>query len=215
MKKLLLFPLVFIVLVAVVYYFMSQPKKRATKISNPTISYYYNSAPDRTLIRTKTQAAILESYASQHGCSTQYCFLIDMNIPSGKKRFFVYDIQKDTIVAAGLVAHGSCNKDFLREASFSNTPGCGCSSVGKFKVGYPYKGRFGSSFKLFGLDSTNSNAYERNVVLHPYDCVPDSESYPYPICNSLGCPMVSYKFLNQLSEMITQSKKPILLWIYN
>ncbi len=212
MKKLLLFSFFFFTSFVIAFIFWP---RRDKKFSPAAISHVTPPQPvDFTLVKIKKQAAALRSYAAQKHFSTQYCFLIDMHLPSGKNRFFVYDLERDTTVLAGLVAHGSCNAPFANEASFNNTPRCGCSSIGKYKIGYAYKGRFSTSFKLFGIDSTNDNAFERNVVLHAYDCVPDHETYPYPICNSLGCPMVSYKFLNALSNIITRSKQPILLWIY-
>ena len=98
---------------------------------------------------------------------------------------------------------------------FSNTPGCGCTSIGKYKVSYRYKGRFGAAFKLRGLDITNNNAFNRAIVLHAYDCVPDIETYPAAICNSLGCPMVSYKYLREITSIIVASDKPLLLWVFS
>lgn len=65
-------------------------------------------------------------------------------------------------------------------------PGSGCTSLGKYKIGGAYQGQFGLAYKLYGLDSTNSNAYQRNVVLHAYDRVPDNEVYK-EICQSSGC----------------------------
>lgn len=162
----------------------------------------------------KGRAQRLKTYARAKGFATDYCFLIDMNRPSGKNRFFIYDLRKDSITAAGLVAHGSCNTTFLRTARFSNTPNEGCSSLGIYKVGYKYNGRFGRAYKLHGLDSTNSNAFKRAVVLHAYDCVPDKEIYPLSACNSLGCPMVSYAFLDKAARVIDQARRPVLLWVY-
>lgn len=160
------------------------------------------------------QALHLKSYAARKGFSTRYCFLLDMSLPSGKNRFFIYDLGKDSIVLAGLATHGSCNTGFLHEARFSNTPNQGCSSLGKYKIGHKYNGRFGAAYKLHGLDSTNSNAFRRYVVLHGYDCVPDEEIYPNPLCNSLGCPMVSYAFLDKAARVIDQARRPVLLWVY-
>jgi hypothetical protein len=117
-------------------------------------------------------------------------------------------------MASGLAAHGSCNTAFLEQAKFSNAPGCGCSAIGKYKIGYSYKGRFGKAYKLFGLDNTNSKSFDRNIVLHAYKCIPDKEIYPQPVCNSLGCPMVSYEFLETAAAFIDESKKPLLLWIF-
>jgi hypothetical protein len=156
----------------------------------------------------------INNYAIQNGYSTEYCFLIDMSLPGGRKRFFVYDLAKNSVVYSGLVAHGSCNQTFLSRPRFSNAAGCGCSSLGKYKVGEFYRGQYGKSFRLYGLDNCNSNAYKRAVVIHGYDCVPDEEIYPRVLCNSLGCVMVSYKFFDRLTSLIKESGKPILLWIY-
>ena len=156
----------------------------------------------------------INNYAIENGFSTEYCFLIDMSLPGGRKRFFVYDLVKNSIVYSGLVAHGSCNQTFLSRPRFSNTLSCGCSSLGKYKVGEFYRGQYGKSFRLYGLDNCNSNAYKRAVVIHGYGCVPDEEIYPRVLCNSLGCVMVSYNFFDRLSHIIEKSGKPIILWIY-
>jgi hypothetical protein len=170
-----------------------------------------NNANERSTVIHLNQAI---KYIQQNGYSTEYCFLIDMRICSGKNRFFVYDIRKNNVALSGLVAHGSCNSHFLELARFSNTTNCGCSSLGKYKVGKSYNGEFGKSYRLYGLDSSNSNAVKRAIVLHGFGPVPDEEIYPRVLCNSFGCPMVSRSFLNKLSEIIDRSEKPILLWIY-
>lgn len=154
------------------------------------------------------------NYAVSNGYSTEICFLIDMTLPSGRNRFFVYDLEKNSVINTGLVAHGSCNEDFISHPKFSNMTKSGCSSLGKYKVGEFYMGKYGKSFRLYGLDKSNSNAFKRSVVIHGYDCVPDQEIYPRVLCNSLGCVMVSYKFFDQLSKIIRRSNKPIILWIY-
>lgn len=163
---------------------------------------------------TKEEWTRAVQYAAENGYSTDYLFLIDMRIASGKKRFFVYNPKNDSVELSGLVAHGSCNRHFLEEARFSNQPNCGCSSVGKYKVGGAYHGEFGKSYRLFGLDSSNSNAFKRGIVLHGFDPVPDHEIYPESLCNSYGCPMVNRSFLSKLTDIIDRSPKPILLWIY-
>jgi len=170
-------------------------------------------APDNSSI-TNLIARKLNNYAIENGYSTQYCFLVDMSVPSGKKRFFVYDLEKNSLVYSGLCAHGSCNTQFLDRARFSNATNCGCSSLGKYKVGEFYRGKYGKSFRLYGLDNSNSNAYKRAIVIHGYDCVPDREIYPMVLCNSLGCVMVSYNFFEKLSRLIEKSDKPIVLWMY-
>jgi hypothetical protein len=137
-----------------------------------------------------------------------------MSLPSGANRFFVYDLVKDSIQKAGLVTHGHCNQNWLKGRKYGNQLGCGCTSLGKYKVGYKYNGQFGLAFKLYGLDKTNNNAFTRTVVLHAHECVPASEVKD-EICQSAGCPTVAPGFLLQLKSLITFSKKPILLWIFD
>jgi hypothetical protein len=159
-------------------------------------------------------AGRLKSYAVANKCNSRICFLIDMSISSGKKRFFVYDIEKNTGIASGLVTHGRCNEPWLKGRKYSNAEGSGCSSLGLYKVGVKYNGRFGTAYKLHGLDSTNSNAFRRFVVLHEMDCIPEEETFPFPVCQSDGCPAVAHSFFKRLQEVITASADPVLLYIY-
>jgi hypothetical protein len=168
---------------------------------------------EKTVIRNILLSKI-NNYAAQNDMSTQYCFLVDMSLPSGKNRFFIYDLKKNSLIHSGLVAHGSCNETFLSRPRFSNETNGGCSSLGKYKVGEYYRGKYGKSFRLYGLDNCNSNAFKRAVVIHGYGCVPNEEIYPRVLCNSFGCPMVSYQFLDKISAIIGKSEKPIVLWIY-
>jgi hypothetical protein len=152
-------------------------------------------------------------FCRNKGYDTTVCFLIDLSVHNGRKRFFVFDLQKQKTMASGLVTHGSCNNRYLSAVQYSNKPGCGCSSYGKYKVGGLYKGIFGDSYKLYGLDSSNSNAYNRYIVLHSHSCVPDTEIFPNQICNSQGCTTVSPAFLKELKVIMEKKKKTILLWI--
>jgi len=156
----------------------------------------------------------ISEFAVLNGYSTRYCFLVDMTLPSGRNRFFVYDCEKKAIIKSALVAHGCCNKSFIARPKFSNAPDCGCTSLGKYKVGEFYHGQYGKSFRLYGLDNSNSNAFKRGVVIHGHDCVPDGEIYPRVLCNSFGCVMVSDNFFSKLSGIIQKSDKPIVLWVF-
>lgn len=163
------------------------------------------------VLKTKTEEAKVFTKAKLY--NDQICFLVDMSLPSGHNRFFVCDLKKDTIQNAGLVTHGRCNQLWMNGRKYSNVPGCGCTSLGKYKIGYSYKGRFGLAYKLYGLDKTNDNAFKRYVVLHAHECVPENEVMD-EICQSDGCPTVSPDFLRELKPIIDQSSKPILLWIF-
>lgn len=167
------------------------------------------------LARLHNKALTAKTFAKRNNFNTNICFLIDMEEPSGKDRFFVYDLKKDSILSAGLVTHGRCNQLWNDGRMYSNEVGSACTSPGKYKVGKPYQGVFGLAYKLYGLDSSNSNAFKRYVVLHSHECVPDGEIDPLPICRSDGCPTVSENFLKKLAAIIDRSSKPMLLWIYN
>lgn len=168
----------------------------------------------KVYLKLQARAIEAKAFAQKNKFNTSFCFLIDMSLPSGQKRFFIYDLQKDSIQNAGLVTHGRCNQEWLEGRKYSNTIGCGCTSLGRYKIGQAYKGRFGLAFKLYGLDKTNDNAFKRFVVLHSHECVPEMD-VSTEICQSDGCPTVSPGFLQQLETPIKRSGKPVLLWIFN
>jgi len=167
-----------------------------------------------TIEKLKQRSTEVMPLIKKNHFNSQLCFFVDMGISSGKNRFFVYDLAGDSVLKKGLVAHGSCDAGFQADPIFSNKINSGCSATGKYKIGSSYFGSFGLAYKLYGLDSSNSNAYNRNIVLHSYSCVADEETGSIPLCNSRGCPMVSPHFLDQLKQVINHSSKPILLWIY-
>jgi len=157
--------------------------------------------------------AIKERIRKQ-GLNPSLVFLIDMQQPSSRKRFFVYDLRLDTVIASGLVTHGRCNERWLEGRRYSNEAGSRCTSLGDYKIGKSYQGTFGLAYKLYGLDSSNSNAFERFVVLHAHACVPEKE-VDYEICQSDGCPTVSDGFLKTLQPVIDTASQPILLSIFD
>ncbi|MGB8193143.1 MAG: murein L,D-transpeptidase catalytic domain-containing protein [Chitinophagaceae bacterium] len=172
------------------------------------------SARPASRLKLETKATAAKKFAVKNNYNPKFCFLIDMDLPSGQNRFFIYDLSTDSIMDAGLVTHGRCNESWLNGRKYSNQIGSGCTSPGKYKIGKSYSGKFGLAYKLYGLDSTNNNAFKRYVVLHSHECVPENAVDPLPICQSDGCPTVSAGFLRKLAGMIDQSPKPVLLWIY-
>jgi hypothetical protein len=186
--------------------------ERATSFK-PTIAEKENNAA--LLEKINQNAAGLKKYSKRNGYNERIVFLIDMSIHSGKQRFFVYDLKNNSIQKAGLVTHGSGSVTGRDQLYFSNEPNSNCTSLGRYKIGKHYQGRFGLAYKLHGLDVSNNKAFERFVVLHGHSCVPSNEVYPIPICPSLGCPTVAPDFLLELKKYINQSEKPILLSIYD
>jgi hypothetical protein len=173
------------------------------------ITPQYNLATE--LARVKLHYAGLKSYAAVNKLSSQYIFVIDMRLPSYKKRFFVYNQKNDSLIATALVSHGVGTETYKGYLIFSNTPDSRMSSLGKYKIGVSYNGAYGFSYRLHGLDSTNNKALQRGVVIHSYPTVPDVERAEGPIVLSYGCPMVSPGFLEQLKGYISSQKKTLIL----
>ena len=147
-----------------------------------------------------------------------YCFLIDFSIPSGKKRFFVWDFKGDSIKYSSLCAHGYGKESTLKKPVYSNVEGSYCSSLGKYKVGIRSYSKWGINvhYKLHGLEPTNSNAFKRYIVLHSYTPVPASEISPMylPLGISQGCPVICDEVMRKVDALLKVEKKSVLLWIY-
>jgi hypothetical protein len=230
MKNTLIFSVILLLLIGNIYFYTKskEVKKetfRVMSVSNPTASENL-TAPKATnyaapaydmgaeMRKVRANETEVKEYAKNNKCNLDYAFIIDMRIPSHKKRFFIYNLKKDSIINAGFVAHGTGSETFKGALVFSNKQDSRCTSLGKYKIGGSYKGIWGFSYKLQGIDTSNNNAFARAIVLHGHACVPDRETDEFPICFSYGCPMVSPVFLQILKSYISkQGKTPILLSI--
>lgn len=149
-----------------------------------------------------------------------YYFLIDLSVHSGRNRFFVYDFRNGKVSDQNLATHGSCdqfeaNDTQWQRVKFSNKNDSHCSSKGKYRIGKRDHSSWGIKIKywLHGLEATNSNAFERVVVLHSWEAVKNKEVYPEYSPLSWGCPAVSDEFMALLDVKLQQTQKPVLLWI--
>lgn len=204
--------LFYLLLIPIIFFtYRTFHKNKKTTVADRLVNLSKKRSDNFT--RLKERAAGLLSYAKRKGFNSEYAFLVDMKQASGNKRFYIYNLQKDSLMQTGLVTHGYGSNN-NGDIKFSNTSGSNCTSLGRYKIGNAYNGRFGLAFKLHGLDSTNSNAINRFVVLHSHPCVPDNEVFPQSICMSQGCPTVSTLFLQTLKTYIEKSKQPILLYIF-
>lgn len=207
-----LYPLV-LVLAAATTAWLIKIKTNKTNAAHPSKPIIVVSSSTAALKKLKQYSHSAKTFTRSNGFDTGFCFLVDMKLPCGGNRFFVFDMNKDSVLKSGLVTHGY-GKSNGYKISFSNIPGSNSTSLGRYKIGGSYNGRFGLAYKLHGLDSTNSNALNRYVVLHSHECVPSAEVLPQTICMSQGCPTVSPQFLLTLKNYIEKSDRPILLWIF-
>lgn len=178
---------------------------------------YLNNIEPVTIEMERLENSISEvksTINSANGYNSKIAFFVDMHIKSGRNRFFVYDLVNSKILDQGLVANGSGSETKVRgDLKFSNEPNSNATSLGRYAVGQSYKGIFGKSYRLSGLDETNSNAVKRAIVLHAYSAVPEGEQ-DYYISNSHGCPMVNEIFFKRLEKYIDSSKSKIILNVY-
>jgi hypothetical protein len=138
--------------------------------------------------------------------------IIDMSLPSGKKRLFVIDVNNYKLLFVTLVAHGK-NSGLDRTLYFSNEPESNKTSVGFYTTLGTYNGAHGYSLRLEGQEiGFNNNALERDIVMHSANYVDESivKSQGY-IGRSLGCPALSPEIYKQV---ITKIKNGTCLFVY-
>jgi hypothetical protein len=185
--------------------------RKELQLSQPVQDTLFNKNAE--LLKVEHHYKELKKYLFEAQYNNAYLIIINMHIPSYKKRLFVYDIKDQKIISSAMVSHGqgSVGKNGLLH--FSNTPNSKQTSLGKYKVGVSYYGTYGFAYRLHGLDNSNNKALERNIVLHSYVDVPDDETNNEHIVLSSGCPMVSINYMQKLKKFIAADKKPMLLSI--
>jgi hypothetical protein len=143
---------------------------------------------------------------------TNWMFLVDMRIHSSKKRGFLINT-KTGATKAYHVAHGSGTGDGKGNAfKFSNTKDSHMSSLGLYVTGQTYSGKHGYSLKMKGLESTNSNAMKRHIVMHGATYMTKGFINKYGRAGrSWGCPAVAPK---HNKELVDKLKNGSLIYIH-
>ena len=157
-------------------------------------------------------------YAKAHKLNTNYALLVDYSIPSGTPRLFVWDFDQNKIVARTYVMHGVGKGSTAERPVFSNTVGSECSSLGKFKVTNIHGGKIKRSYRLTGLEASNSNAWRRGIMIHRSTWVDRwcwKEHIPLHEPSCQGCITVSSRGMTYLEKLIKNESEPLLLWSYN
>lgn len=113
----------------------------------------------------------------------------DFALPSALPRLHFADLESGTL-RSFLVAHGRGSDQehdgWLKH--FSNTVGSEATSRGSYLSCEWYNGKYGVSIRLKGLDSDNSNALDRAIVIHPaWYAAPDMLEKWGKLGRSEGC----------------------------
>lgn len=179
------------------------------------------AAQKEDLAPLKLRAREAKSYCLAKGLNTDFCILIDLAKHSGLKRFFVWDLKKDTIVERFMVSHGCGTNPWSRDnskalAPVSNRDGSHCSSVGKYIIGERAHSEWGINVKyfLYGQDKTNNNAVKRQIVFHSWEAVSDTEVFPRGTPEGWGCPAISNNSMLMIDKKIKASSKRVLMWVF-
>ncbi|MDX2002852.1 MAG: murein L,D-transpeptidase catalytic domain family protein [Chitinophagales bacterium] len=128
--------------------------------------------------------------------------IADFSQSSNSKRLYVIDMIANKLIRKSWVAHGrGSGEEYATQ--FSNGVGSNMSSLGFYIANETYHGNHGLSIRLDGLESTNSNARNRAVVIHSADYV--SQSFidvNNRLGRSFGCPALPAEGYSQLVDLI-------------
>jgi hypothetical protein len=162
-------------------------------------------------IITDKRAIIALEFCKKHNLNTDYCVFVDFSKHAGKKRYVLYDLNDREVVCSSVCANG------LNRNEFSNVEGSNLSSLGKYEV-TSIVGRMSIGEECIiinGLESTNSNARKRQILIHSYkDVYYNPGTYPFNVFRkslSHGCFVINKRAFKKTKQIA----KPMLLWAYN
>ena len=138
--------------------------------------------------------------------------IVDLSMPSTKKRLFIIDLNEAKVLFNTYVAHG-VNSGKVMASNFSNALQSYKSSLGFYQTLGTYMGGHGYSLRLEGLEKgINDNANRRDIVIHGAPYVNESliRSQGY-IGRSWGCPALPE---NLNKPIINTIKNGTCLFIY-
>jgi len=130
--------------------------------------------------------------------------IVDFSVSSAKDRMYVINVRTGAVLMSLPVAHGKGSGEGSRWATrFSNSSNSLESSIGVFVTKEPYYGEHGLSLRIKGLEPSNNNVYDRDVVIHPANYASrDFIRMVGRAGNSWGCFAVDPEQSSQLIRLI-------------
>ena len=160
-----------------------------------------------------------KAYSKKNNLNQNKFILIDLDLHSGLKRFFVYDLKSNKLSKSYMVSHGCGDHMWSwtsskENALISNELDSHCSSIGKYVIGSRGISQWGIkvNYVLVGKDATNSNAVKRAIVLHSWEKISSEEVYPEGAPEGWGCPAVSNESMKEI-DVLLKANKNMLMWI--
>ncbi len=91
--------------------------------------------------------------------------IVDYGIASTNLRFFLLDLKTGEVVKY-LSSHGLGSGKSNFAFKFSNIKDSKQTSLGIYLTGDSYLGKYGRTLRMYGLQGSNDQAYNRDIVLH-------------------------------------------------
>lgn len=132
--------------------------------------------------------------------NNKYISVVDFTLASTEKRYYLLNLETGS-VRTYWVAHGQ-GSGMLFATKFSNTVDSKQSSLGLYLTSEIYYGKHGKSMRLHGYEATNSNAYDRAIVVHGADYVSaEFIKQEGRLGRSWGCPALSREVSSQIIDL--------------
>lgn len=177
-----------------------------------SIKEFYKKSKLNEKINFKIFKIAINGYNKIKNKNKNFLIIIDFSKESSQKRFYLINLIDGKIEAETYVAHGK-NSGIEKAISFSDQPNSYKSSMGFFLTRNHYKGRYGYSIRLKGLEKgINSNALVRGIVLH--GAIESEENYLKQygfLGRTEGCPAIP---LSLTKKILTIIPKNTVLFIY-
>lgn len=142
----------------------------------------------------------------------RYNVIVDYSLPSTERRLFFIDRATGN-VGRYYVSHGIGSGNGNYAYKFSNRKDSRMTSLGFYLTGGIYDGKYGKTLRMYGLQRSNDQAYNRDIVFHGawyvgedfINSINAKTKEPYGRLGvSWGCPAVSsyiaWKLLPYISE---------------
>ena len=150
--------------------------------------------------------------ATEGAATASRLAVIDYSRPSTQTRLWVFDLKRQALLFAEVVAHGKGSGENVPTA-FSNRDGSHQSSLGLFRTAETYVGGNGYSMRMDGLEpGVNDAARDRLIVMHGAPYVdPLAALKQGRLGRSQGCPAVRPAVARELIDTLKQGQ---LLFAY-
>ncbi len=142
----------------------------------------------------------------------RFVAIVDFSKPSSERRFYFID-RSTGEVGKYYVSHGIGSGNGNHAVRFSNRKDSRMTSLGFYLTGGIYDGKYGKTLRMYGLQKSNDQAYNRDIVIHGawyvgedfMNAINAKTKEPYGRLGvSWGCPAVSTYIASKLMPYLKE-----------